>query len=173
MSSQGQVLYTRQQIEQRIGELAAKINDDYAGRQLVVVCVLKGAVIFFSELVRQLNLEMLWDFLEVSSYRSGTESSGKVILVKDLELDIKGKDVLIVEDIVDTGLTMDYTKKLLALRQPLSIRIAALLDKPVRRKVDLPVDYAGFTVPDKFIVGYGLDHNQQFRSLPNLMELKS
>lgn len=162
----GRVLISAEEIQRRTGELAREISEDYAGRDLVMVGVLKGAFVFLADLARRVRIPLEIDFVAVSSYGSDTESSGVVRIIKDLDLDIAGKDVLLVEDIVDTGLTLKYLVGLLKERGPASVEICALLNKPEARKVDLEVKYSGFDVPPLFVVGYGLDYAERFRQLP-------
>jgi len=160
-------------LRQRIRAIAAEINEDYAGKNLLLVGVLKGAVFFLADLMRQLDIDCELDFMAVSSYGSSTESSGVVRILKDLDTPIEGRDVLIVEDIVDSGLTLSYLRKNLGARSPASLEVCALLVKPDRFKVDPELRYVGFEVPDKFVVGYGLDHAQQLRNLPYVAALKT
>ncbi|HOO62772.1 MAG TPA: hypoxanthine phosphoribosyltransferase [Synergistaceae bacterium] len=169
----GKVLISKEEIVRRIASLGEQISQDYAGQELVVVGVLKGAVLFLSDLVRQVNREVFlhFDFISVSSYGSSTVSSGIVKINKDLDLDIKGKHVLIVEDIIDTGLTLSYIIKLFEERKPLSVKTCVLLDKPERRKVPVSVDYRGFEIPDEFVVGYGLDYAERWRNLEEVFVL--
>ncbi len=162
----GRVLISAEEIGRRTEELAREISEDYAGRDLVMVGVLKGAFVFLADLARRVRIPLEIDFVAVSSYGSDTESSGVVRIMKDLDLDIAGKDVLLVEDIVDTGLTLKYLVGLLKERGPASVEICALLNKPEARKVDLEVKYSGFDVPPLFVVGYGLDYAERFRQLP-------
>ncbi len=162
------VLLSRDAIRQRVRELGAQITNDYAGRQLHLVCILKGACIFLADLLRWLDADASIDFIAVSSYKKGTSSTGEVQLTKDLDYPLDGRDVLIVEDIVDTGLTLNYLKHLLLSRGPRSLKIVTLLDKPSRRKLPIAVDYVGFTIPDAFVVGYGLDYGEQYRQLPDV-----
>ncbi|HEY3500377.1 MAG TPA: hypoxanthine phosphoribosyltransferase [Polyangiaceae bacterium] len=166
-------LYTPEVIAARVAELGRQITADYAGRNLVLICVLKGSFMFAADLVRAIALPVRIEFLGVQSYGSGTESTGAVQIIQDLTQPIEGEDVLVVEDIVDTGLTIAYILSLLRARSAKSLRICALLDKPSRRRVEAVADYVGFTVEDKFIVGYGLDHAQEYRNLPDLCELVS
>ncbi len=159
-------------IKQKVKEIAQRISDDYKNSEnLVLVGVLKGAFIFLADLVRELKVPCEIDFIKVSSYGQTTESSGIVRIELDIKIDISGKDVIIVEDILDTGLTLKYIKELFLSRNPKSLKIAVLLDKYERRKVDIEVDYLGFKVPDKFLVGYGLDFAEKYRYLPYVMEL--
>ncbi len=172
------VLFTREQIAQRVSEMGADINRDYAGQSVILLGVLKGAAIFLSDLSRQLKIDATFDFIGVSSYgnrpspaqelKSGWDSTGEVRLTKDMDQSMIGKNVILVEDILDTGLTMTYLKKLLMARQPKSFRIAALLDKPSRRKQPIHADYVGFSIPDEFVVGYGLDYAEKYRNLPDI-----
>jgi hypoxanthine phosphoribosyltransferase len=161
-----EVLYTQQQIAGRVRELAAEIERDHRGKELVLVGVLKGAFMFVSDLARQIDLPLSVDFIGLSSYGEETESSGVVKITSDLTRPIEGKHVLIVEDIVDTGLTMRYLLDNLSTRRPASVKICALLQKPSRLRTRIPIQYLGFTVPDLFVVGYGLDSGEKFRNLP-------
>lgn len=167
-----EILFDEDLIGQRVGELAATISADYRGREIYLVGILKGAVVFVADLVRCLDLPLRLDFMAVSSYGLSSRSSGAVRILKDLDESIQGRHVLIVEDIVDTGLTLNYLYENLAARQPASLRICALLDKPSRRRVKVKVDYTGFVVPDRFIVGYGLDFAGRFRNLPFVAALR-
>ena len=163
------ILVTKEEIKQKVAELGATITRDYAGKKPVLVCILKGAALFFSDLIREIDLPLTTDFMAISSYGSATKTSGVVRVLKDLDNDILGKDVIIVEDIVDTGVTLSYLKGMLLHRGAASIRVAALLDKTARRKVkDLVVDYVCFDIPDAFVVGYGLDYDQKYRNLPDI-----
>ena len=163
------VLLTREEIAVKVRELGEKITRDYAGRKPVLVCILKGAAVFFTDLIREIDLPLTLDFMAISSYGSATKTSGVVRILKDLDNDILGKDVIVVEDIVDSGITLSYLTKNLVQRGAKSLRIAALLDKPARRKVqDLEVDYRCFDIPDAFVVGYGLDYDQTYRNLPDI-----
>jgi hypoxanthine phosphoribosyltransferase len=152
-------------IQARITELAVDITRDYAERDPLVVCVLKGGFIFLADLVRQLDFPLALDFMAVSSYGAGTRSSGVVRILKDLETTIEGRDVLVVEDIVDSGLTLHYLMRNLASRRPATLEVCALLTKPARREIEVPIRYVGFEIPDRFVVGYGLDHAERFRNL--------
>ena len=167
-----EILFTEEAVAERIRELGAEITRDYEGKDLLVIGILKGASIFMAELVKRINMLVKIDFMAVSSYGSSSESSGVVRIIKDLDQSIEGRNVLIVEDIIDTGLTLVYLKKLLEGRKAASVKVAALLDKPDRHKVDIRADYLGFTVPDHFIVGYGLDYAEQYRNLPYVGVLK-
>ena len=166
------VLLSEDEIREKVRELGGKITADYKNSNLMLVTVLKGAVVFLADLMRQIDVPAEIDFMVVSSYGSGVKSSGVVKIVKDLDVPLAGKDILIVEDILDSGLTLSYIKELLESRGPRSIRIATLLDKPSRRKVDLQADYIGFSVPDEFVIGYGLDYDEKYRNLPYLGILK-
>ncbi|MDV6374457.1 hypoxanthine phosphoribosyltransferase [Deinococcus arenicola] len=165
MPGSGPVQITSEQIQARIGELAARIRQDYAGREPHLICVLNGAFMFHADLVRALDMPCTMDFLQASSYGNAKQSSGEVRLVKDLQFPISGRHVILVEDIVDTGITMNYLLHYLEGRGPATIKIAALLSKPSRRKVEVPVEYLGFTIPDAFVYGYGLDRSQYDRNL--------
>ena len=166
------VLLSEDEISEKVRELGGKITADYKNSNLMLVTVLKGAVVFLADLMRQIDVPAEIDFMVVSSYGSGVKSSGVVKIVKDLDVPLAGKDILIVEDILDSGLTLSYIKELLESRGPRSIRIATLLDKPSRRKVDLQADYIGFSVPDEFVIGYGLDYDEKYRNLPYIGILK-
>jgi hypoxanthine phosphoribosyltransferase len=166
------VLFTAEQIEARLDELAAELDRDYAGREVLLIGVLKGAVFLMADLVRRLTVPSAMDFMAVSSYGSATTSSGVVRILKDLDSEIDGKHVLVVEDIVDTGLTLAYLLKNLRSRRPASVEVVTLLTKPSRRQVDLPVRYVGFEVPDVFVVGYGLDYAEYYRGLRHIVTLK-
>ncbi|MGA1774778.1 MAG: hypoxanthine phosphoribosyltransferase [Nitriliruptoraceae bacterium] len=169
-----QVLIPASRIASRLDELAQEVDRDYADRpdDLLLVGVLRGAIFTLSDLARRLTLPCAIDFMACSSYGSGTTSSGVVRILKDLDTDIEGRDVLLVEDIVDTGLTLDYLIKNLRSRRPASVEVLALLTKPSRREVDLPVRYVGFEVPDVFVVGYGLDYAERYRGIPHIVSLK-
>ncbi len=166
------VLLSEDEIREKVRELGGKITADYKNSNLMLVTVLKGAVVFLADLMRQIDVPAEIDFMVVSSYGSGVKSSGVVKIVKDLDVPLAGKDILIVEDILDSGLTLSYIKELLESRGPRSIRIATLLDKPSRRKVDLQADYIGFSGPDEFVIGYGLDYDEKYRNLPYIGILK-
>jgi hypoxanthine phosphoribosyltransferase len=162
----GEILLTQEQIATRTAELGRQIAADYAGRPLTLVSVLKGSLPFMADLMREIPLPLRIDLMEVSSYGgTATESSGLVRIIKDLSASIAGEDVLLVEDIIDTGLTLNYLVRYLRGKSPASLRICTLLDKPARRLVDLPVDYVGFEIPDQFVVGYGLDYGERYRNL--------
>jgi len=168
----GEVLVEREALAKRVVELAEEVSRDYEGRDLLLVGVLKGAVFFLSDLMRHLDRECEVDFMAVSSYGSSTDSSGVVRILKDLDASIEGRDVLIVEDIVDSGLTLSYLMRTLRARDPATLEVCALLTKPERRKVDLPIRYVGFEIPNRFVIGYGLDHAERFRNLPYVAVLK-
>lgn len=165
-------LISSDQIAQRCAELGQSLSEDYAGKDLLVIGVLKGVALFLGDLFREVSIPCDLDFMAVSSYGASTRSSGVVRILKDLDESVTGRHVLIVEDIIDTGLTLSYLVRLLLERRPASLEICSLLDKPARRLVDVPVKYAGFTIEDKFVVGYGLDYNQKFRNLPFIGVLK-
>lgn len=166
------VLLTQEELREKVKEIGRQITQDYQGKNLLIVTVLKGAVVFLADLMREIDVPAEIDFMVVSSYGAGTKSSGVVKIVKDLDVPLKDKDLLIVEDILDSGMTLSYLKELLEGREPRSIRIATLLDKPARRKVDLKADYIGYSVPDEFVVGYGLDYDEKYRNLPYIGILK-
>ncbi len=167
-----EVLFSSDTLSEKVRELAGKISEDYKGKNLVVVGILKGSVIFAAELIKNISIQCEIDFMAVSSYGNSTETSGVVRILKDLDSNIEGKDILIVEDIVDTGTTLKYLLQYLKARKANSIEIVALLNKPARRKVDLDVKYIGFEVPDAFIVGYGIDYAERYRNLPYIGILK-
>ncbi|MBA3587676.1 MAG: hypoxanthine phosphoribosyltransferase, partial [Chloroflexi bacterium] len=160
-----EILLDSDAIAARVVELGSQLTGDYAGRDPVLVSVLKGALVFLADLMRAMDLPSSIDLMEVSSY-AGTETSGQVRILKDLSKPIEGRDVIVVEDIIDTGLTLNYLLGYLADRQPASIKICCLLDKPARRLADIPIDYIGFTIPDRFVIGYGLDYEERYRNLP-------
>jgi hypoxanthine phosphoribosyltransferase len=166
------VLITKEELEQKVKELGQMITKDYKDKDLMIVGVLKGCVIFLSDLIREIDLPLTMDFMVVSSYGSSTKSSGVVRIIKDLEKDIAGKDVLIVEDIVDTGLTLNYLVDYLKSRNANSVKICTLLEKPDRRKAEVEMEYVGFRIPDEFVVGYGLDYAEVYRNLPFVCILK-
>ena len=157
---------TTDAIKNRISELAAEIRSHAPGENLHLICVLKGGVMFLADLVRAMEGEVSMDFMALSSYGSGTTSSGEVRVIKDLDYGLEGRNVIIIEDIVDTGLTLHYLQEILRARNPKSLKTACLLSKPSRRKIDVQVDYIGFTIEDRFVVGYGLDYAEQYRNLP-------
>lgn len=160
------VLITEEQLAAKVAEMGAQISKDYQGRKLIILGVLKGSVVFMSDLIRSITVPVEMDFMAVSSYGAGVKTSGVVKILKDLDRLIAGYDVLVVEDILDSGMTLSYLTELLRERDPASIRIATLLDKPDRRKVDIKPDYVGFRIPDEFVVGYGLDYAELYRNLP-------
>ena len=166
------VLLTEEELKERIDELGAMISRDYAGKNLLMVSVLKGSIAFMADLMRAIDIPVAIDFMATSSYGAGTKTSGVVKIVKDLDLDLADYDVLLVEDILDSGRTLSYLLELLESRQPKSVKICTLLDKPERREVDVPVAYTGFTVPDEFVIGYGLDFDEKYRNLPYIGVLK-
>ncbi len=168
MSRQPKPLITQGKINQAVANLAAEINRDYRGKKPLLIGILKGSFVFMADLVRQLDLPIEVDFVKLSSYGSGTRTSGKVKVVQGLKSPIKGRDVLIVEDIVDTGLTVSFLMGNLRKKKPASLKLCVLIDKPPEHKVPVTIDYLGFTVPDKFIVGYGIDWNEKFRQLPDI-----
>ena len=160
------VMLSQEEIENKVTELAKQIEKDYEGQDLLLVGILKGASVFVAELMRKINLNVNIDFMSVSSYGSGTVSSGTVKILKDLDVDIKDKNVLIVEDIIDSGITLRNLYDTLMTREPRSLKLCTLLNKPARKKVDVNVDYVGFVIEDKFIVGYGIDYDEKYRNLP-------
>ena len=171
MSSEPKLLITQEEIRQVVAKLAAEIRRDYRGKKLLLIGILKGSFVFMADLVRELGLPVEVDFVKLSSYGTGTETSGKVKLVQGLKTPIKGRDVLVVEDIVDTGLTVSSLIDYLGKKKPASLKLCALTDKPSRHKVPVTIDYLGFTVPNKFIVGYGIDWNEKFRYLQDICHL--
>jgi hypoxanthine phosphoribosyltransferase len=168
----GPVLLQNQTIQNRIREMGNQITRDYKGKTPYLIAILKGASIFHADLVRSIELELSYDFIAVGSYGKLEKSSGEVRILKDLDESLEGRDVLLVEDIVDTGLTLHYLVQTLKTRNPKSLKIAALLSKPSRREIEVPVDYIGFEVPDKFVIGYGLDFGQRYRNLPDICILQ-
>ncbi|SES64291.1 hypoxanthine phosphoribosyltransferase [Natronincola peptidivorans] len=167
-----EILFTKEKIAKKVEELGKKITEDYEGKELIIIGVLKGANIFLGDLIRKINIPLYIDFMAVSSYGLSTESSGVVRILKDLDLEIENKHVLIIEDIVDTGLTLKYITENLKSRKLESLQICTLLDKPSKRKCDLDIAYIGFEIPDEFIVGYGIDYAEQYRNLPYIATLK-
>ena len=165
-------LITEQELEDKVIELGKQITKDYKDKDLIVICVLKGAVIFMSDLVKNIDLPITMDFMAVSSYGNSAESSGIVKIIKDLSMNIENKDVLIVEDIIDTGLTLKYLVEVLKSRNPNSVKVCTLLEKPDRKKADIISEYKGFDIPDEFVVGYGLDFSEKYRNLPYISVLK-
>jgi len=166
MSDKISVLLDEKKVDDRIQEIGEQISKDYEGKQVHIICVLKGSVFFACELAKRITVPVSLDFMSVSSYGDDTESSGIVKIVKDLDEKLAGKDVLIVEDIIDSGRTLSYLMEILQQRKPTSMRLCTLLDKPERRVVEVPVDYTCFEIPDEFVVGYGLDYAQKYRNLP-------
>ncbi len=166
------ILLGQEQLQGRIRELGNQISRDYQGEELLLICVLKGSILFTADLMRTINTKVRVDFISISSYGDSTKSSGVVRLVKDVDSDISGQHVLIVEDIVDTGLTLNYLRESLEVRNPASLKICSLLSKPSRRKVEVAVDYLGFEIEDHFVVGYGLDYRGLYRNLPYIGELR-
>ena len=166
MSEHINVLLPEEEVDARIQAMGEQISRDYAGKQVHLICVLKGGSFFLCELAKRITVPVSLDFMSVSSYGGGTESKGVVKIVKDLDESIRDKDVLVVEDIVDSGRTLSYLLEMLRSRGPKSLRLCTLLDKPERRVVDVDVDYTGFQIPDRFVVGYGLDYDQRYRNLP-------
>jgi hypoxanthine phosphoribosyltransferase len=168
----GEVLIDEASLQQRISEIATRISADYAGREPLVIGVLKGAVFFIADLLRRLTVPCELDFMAVSSYGSSTHSSGVVRILKDLDIPIAGRHVLVVEDVIDSGLTLSYLMKNLASRQPASLEICTLLTKPGHRRVNIPIRYVGFNLPDSFVIGYGLDYAERYRNLPFIAVLE-
>ena len=167
-----EILITADELQARIKQLAAEISEAYAGKEPLLVSVLKGSIVFMADLIRELTVPHAIDFMATSSYGAATETSGVVRILKDLDEPIEGLDVLIVEDIIDSGHTLDYLRNLLLARNPASLRIVTLLSKPSRREVDVPVDWVGFEIPNKFVIGYGLDYGERYRNLPFIGVLK-
>ena len=167
----GKIMIKENELNARVSELAEMINKDYGDRELVVIGVLKGCFVFMADLVKKLKSDVRVYFMEISSYQSGTVSSGKITIKKDLDVDIEGKDVLIAEDIIDSGNTLSQLTEILKERKPNSIKVCTLLSKPARRQVEFEADYTGFEIEDKFIIGYGLDCAEQFRQLPHITYL--
>lgn len=166
------VLVSQEEIKEKISSLGEQITNDYKNKKLLLVSILKGSVLFMADLMRAIKIPARIDFMAVSSYGSGVKTSGVVKIVKDLDIDLKGYDILIVEDILDSGMTLSYLIELLKSRNPSSVEICTLLDKPERHKVEIPVKYKGFVVPDEFVVGYGLDYDEKYRNLPYVGVLK-
>ncbi len=165
------VLITKEEIEKRTAELAAEISRDYKGKKLIMICVLTGAMVFFADLIRKIEIPLEVDTIVASSYGAGMTTSGSVRISKDIKYDISGKSVILVEDIIDTGVTLKTLTQMLATRVPESLKVCSLLDKPSRRRVDFEGDYVGFKIPDEFVVGYGLDYAEQYRNLPEVCTL--
>ena len=166
------VLFSEEELDRRVSEIAAEINRDYAGKEPMLISVLRGSFVFMADLTRKINVHCTIDFMSVSSYGKGTTSSGQVQITKDLSDDIEGKDIIVVEDILDSGNTLSYLLQLLQARKPASMKLCTLLDKPDRRVKEVHVDYTGFTIPDEFVVGYGLDYAERYRNLPYIGILK-
>lgn len=166
MSEKIHVMIDEQQVEDRVRQMAAQISKDYQGKTLHLICILKGSVFFACELAKRITVPVTLDFMSASSYGDGTESCGRVKIVKDLDESLEGRDVLVVEDIIESGRTLSYLLQVLTLRNPASLRLCTLLDKPERRVTEVQVDYTGFAIPDEFVVGYGLDYAQKYRNLP-------
>ncbi len=166
------ILLDEEHIKERVAQLALQISQDYQGESILMVGILKGAMVFLADLVRHIDVPTFFDFMAVSSYGAGTVSSGAVRILKDLDKSIHSRHVIIVEDIVDTGLTLQYLVENIKARGPASLKVCTLLDKPSRRKVEVPIDYNGFSIPDEFVVGYGLDYNERYRNLPYIAVLK-
>ncbi len=169
----GTVLITEEQIREKAKEIGAQITKDYAGKEIILIGILRGAVPWMAEIMKRIDLDMVIDFMAVSSYGAATKSSGVVKINKDLDVNIDGRDIIIVEDIVDSGVTLSYLEGYLQSRGAASIKLCSLLDKPEGRRVDIKADYVGFTVDDRFIVGYGLDYDQRYRNLPYITWLES
>ena len=166
------VLFSEEELDKRVSEIAAEINRDYAGKEPMLISVLRGSFVFMADLIRKIEVPCTVDFMSVSSYGRGTTSSGQVQITKDLSDDIEGKDIIVVEDILDSGNTLSYLLQLLQARKPASMKLCTLLDKPDRRVKEVHVDYSGFTIPDEFVVGYGLDYAEKYRNLPYIGILK-
>jgi hypoxanthine phosphoribosyltransferase len=169
----GEVLIDRETLSARVAELGAEVSSDYEGRDLLLIGVLKGAVFFMADLMRHITVPCEVDFMAISSYGDSTDTSGIVRILKDLDINIEGRDVLVVEDIIDSGLTLSYLMRNLESREPASLEICALMTKPSRRQIDVPVRYIGFEIPDRFVVGYGLDLAERYRNLPYVAVLSS
>ncbi len=160
------VLITEEQLQKRVNEIAKQIEEEYKGKEIILVCILKGSIFFTVDLAKRINGDVKLEFVRVSSYGDGTESSGEIKMKLDLKDSIQGKNVIVIEDIIDTGRTLSYLVEYLKIKKPESIKLCALLDKPDRRIVDVKVDYTGFQIPDKFVIGYGLDFDERYRNLP-------
>ncbi|MGL4308813.1 hypoxanthine phosphoribosyltransferase [Cetobacterium sp. SF1] len=167
-----EVMISAEEIQKRIKELARELEKDYAGKELVCVGLLKGSIMFMADLLKEVNLPLVMDFMKVSSYHGGKDSTGVVKILKDVDLDISGKNILIIEDIIDTGLTLQYVKNFLASKKPNEVKVCSLLDKPSRRKVEMVGEYIGFEIPDEFVLGYGLDYDEYYRNLPFVGKVK-
>ena len=160
------VLIDEEKLEKRVQEIATQIEEEYKGKELTLICILKGSIFFTVDLAKKINGDVRLEFIRVSSYNEGTESSGEIKMKLDLKDSIQGKDVIVIEDIIDTGRTLSYLIEYLKMKKPNSVKLCALLDKPDRRVVDVKVDYTGFQIPDKFVIGYGLDWDEKYRNLP-------
>jgi hypoxanthine phosphoribosyltransferase len=167
-----EILLGEDEIARRVAEMGAQLAADYVGRTPVLVSVLKGSIVFLADLIRAMDVSLNVDLMEVSSYGSAIESSGQVRILKDLSSSIEGRDVVVVEDIIDTGLTLNYLLRYLAERHPASVRVCCLLDKPARRLAEIEIDYRGFSIPDRFVIGYGLDYDERYRNLPYIGVLR-
>jgi len=168
-----EVLLSKEQIRQKVIELGTRISMDYKDKEVILIGVLKGGCVFLADLMREIKVPLEIDFISVSSYGNSSQSSGVVRIIKDIDIDITGKNIIIVEDIVDSGLTLNYLKDLFKTRHPESVRVCTILDKPSRRKVDIQIDYDGFEIPDEFVVGYGLDFAGKYRNLPDVCIIKN
>ncbi|MCR4435150.1 MAG: hypoxanthine phosphoribosyltransferase [Clostridiales bacterium] len=166
-----EILVSRETMRQKVKELGMQISRDYEGKDLILVCVLKGGFVFLADLMREITIPVDMDFISVSSYGNSTKTSGVVRIIKDIDINVANKHILIVEDLVDTGLTLRHLKELFNTRGPLSVKICTALDKPSRRKVDIEIEYKGVVIPDKFVVGYGLDYAGKYRNLPDVCTL--
>ena len=166
------ILISEEELKAKVAELGKQISEDYRGKPLLLVCILKGSVVFMADLMRAIDIDCKIDFMSTSSYYSGTKSSGQVRIVLDLNKPVQDYDLLIVEDILDSGITLSYIKELLLPRKPRSIKICTLLDKPERRVADIKADYSGFSIPDEFVIGYGLDYDEKYRNLPYVGVIK-
>ncbi len=168
----GEVIYTREDIKKRVEELGKQISEEYAGKEIILVCILKGSFAFTADLAREIDIPCSIEFMQVSSYSNGTTTSGSLKIIKDINVPVDGKHLLIIEDIIDTGITLNNLKKMFDTRNPASVKLCAFLDKPSRRQAPIEADYVGFAVEDNFLVGYGLDYAQHFRNLPYVAILK-
>lgn len=168
MNELRKVLVSKAELESKVRELGAAISRDYEGKELVLIGILKGAAVFMSDLMREITFPVAVDYMSVSSYGSSATTSGVITIKQDIDTDIRGKHVLLVEDLIDTGLTLQHLKQLFALREAASVRICTILSKPSRRVADIPIDYSGIDIPDEFVVGYGLDYAEQYRNLPEV-----
>lgn len=167
------VLIDEEKLEKRVQEIATQIEEEYKGKELTLICILKGSIFFTVDLAKKINGDVKLEFIRVSSYNEGTESSGEIKMKLDLKDSIQGKDVIVIEDIIDTGRTLSYLIEYLKMKKPNSVKLCALLDKPDRRVVDVKVDYTGFQIPDKFVIGYGLDYDEKYRNLPYVGYIES